>query len=113
VGAGQALEEVRSVLDADGVEEECEAEVPEHRRRRRLRREPAHPQRHEQHGPDAQGEPLDADFADEIADRDREEEGHQRLLLQHGTDEFHGPPSDGDVALFRVVLSEPIGRILP
>ena len=88
VGARQAEEELLAVLDADGVEEEREAERPDHRRRRRLRREPAHGERDEQHRPDAEGEALDVDLAHEIADRDREKQRHQRLLLEQRPDEF-------------------------
>ena len=88
--AGQAEEELLSVLHAHGIEEEREAERSDHRRRHRLRREPAHAERDEQHRADAERKALDVDLADQIADRDRQEERHQRLLLQHCPDEFHG-----------------------
>ena len=91
-GARQAEEELLAVLDADGIEEEREAERADHRRRRRLRREPAHGERDEQHRAHAEREALDVDLADEIADRDREEQRHQRLLLEQRLDEFHAPP---------------------
>ena len=52
-GAGEAEEELLAVLHANRVEEKCKADRPDHRRRRCLRREPAHRQRDEQHRADA------------------------------------------------------------
>ena len=89
VGAGEAEEELLAVLHADGVEEEREPERAHHRRRRRLGREPADGERDEQHRADAEREALDVDLADEIADRDGQEQRHQRLLLEQRAQEFH------------------------
>ncbi len=82
VGAREAEEELLAVLNADGIEKEREAERADHRRRRRLGREPAHCERDEQHRPDAERESLDVDLAHEITDRNREKHCHQRLLLK-------------------------------
>ena len=91
-GARQAEEELLAVLDAHGIEEQREADRADHRRRRRLGREPAHGERHEQHRADAEREALDVDLADEVADRDGEEQRHERLLLQKHPDVVHALP---------------------
>ena len=90
LGSRQSDEELLAVLHADAVEEERETQRPHHRRRHRLRREPAHEERDEQHRAHAEGEPLDVDLADQIADGDGEEQRHQRLLPEQRRDEFHG-----------------------
>jgi len=74
VRAGQAEDELPAVLDADRVEEQRKAKVPEDGRRGRGRREPPDGQGDEQHRPDAQGEPLDRNPAGNGADRNRQEE---------------------------------------
>ena len=90
-GGRQSDEKLLAVLHAHAIEEERETERPHHRRRHRLRREPAHGERDEQHRAHTEGEPLDVDLAHEIADGDREKQRHQRLLLEQRLDEFHGP----------------------
>ena len=88
--ARQAEDELLAVLDPHGIEEERETERPDHRRRHRLGCKPAYGECDEQHGTHAEREALDADLADEIADRDREEQRHQGLLLEQRPDEVHG-----------------------
>ena len=87
--AGQADDELLAVLDPDRIEEERQAECPHHRRRHGLGCKPANGERDEQHGAHAEREALDIDLADEIADGDREEQRHQRLLLQQRLDPVH------------------------
>ncbi len=81
-GAHEAYEELLAVLHAHGIEEQRQAQGAHHRRRDCLGREPAHRQRDEQHRPHAEREALDVDLAHEIADGDRQEQRHQRLLLE-------------------------------
>ena len=91
-GARQPEEELLAVLDAHGIEEERKAQRSDHRRRRRLRCKPAHGQCHEENRAHAKGKSPDADLSHDIADRDREKQRHQRLLLEHCPNEFHRPP---------------------
>ena len=74
------------VLHAHAVEEEREPQRSDHRRRHRLRREPAHGECDEEHRSHAERESLDVDFAHQIADGDRQEQRHQRLLLEQCLD---------------------------
>jgi hypothetical protein len=73
-------------LDADAVQEEREPQRPDYWRRHRLRREPAHAERDEEHRSHAKREPLDVYFADEIANGDRQEERHRLLLFEQCLD---------------------------
>ena len=84
--ARQPDEELLSVLHAHAVEEEREPQRSDHRRRHRLRREPAHGECDEEHRSHAERESLDVDFAHKIADGDRQEQRHQRLLLEQCLD---------------------------
>ena len=92
-GARQSEEKLLAVLHSHAVEKERETQRPNHRRRYRLGREPAHAERDEQHRTHTEREPLDVDFAHEIADGDREKQRHQRLLLEQRLDEIHVLPS--------------------
>ena len=84
--AGQPDEELFAVLDPHAVEKERKPQRPDHRRRHRLRREPAHSERDEEHRSHTEGKPLDVDLSDEIANSDCQEHRHQRLLLEQGLD---------------------------
>ena len=88
-------EELLPVLDADRVEKERESEGSQHRRGRRLGGEPTHPQRDEENGSHPERESPDVQLPEQVSDRRRQEERHQRLLLERDPDEVHVPPQFG------------------
>src|SRR5262249_56737129 len=89
VDAREADENLLSILDTDGIEEEREAERSEHRNGRGLRRKPTHAQSDKEDRAPSQGKPPNVDLAHDVANCDREKERHKRLLFEPGADEFH------------------------
>src|SRR4030095_85190 len=81
-GAREATKELLAALDTNCIQEKSESECSHHCRRDRLRRKPSDGESDKQDCPYTKRETLDVDLTDQITNRDRQEQRHQRLLLE-------------------------------